>query len=89
MSWDLLFVDLNRHRSGDNVKILYWKKSSHAAERVNYNNCLNFKLSQLELPIELFHCTNIFCRNCEHTAAINKLRDQIIQYCLEAGAQLH
>ena len=63
-----------------------WKNSSHA-ERVNYNNCLDFKLSQLELPIELFNCTNIFCKNCEHTAAIDKICDQIIQCCLEAGVQ--
>ena len=62
------------------------EKSTHA-ERVNYNKCLDFKLSQLEKLIELFNCTNIFCKNCEHTAAIDKLCNQIIQCCLEAGAQ--
>ena len=39
-----------------------WKNSTHA-EHVNYNICLDFKLSQLELPIELFNCTNIFYKN--------------------------
>ena len=49
-----------------------WKNSTHA-ERVNYNNCLDFGLSQLELPIELFKRSNIVCKNCEHTAAIDFL----------------
>ena len=31
--------------------------------------------------------THIFCKNCEHTVAIDKLCNQIIQFCLEAGAQ--
>ena len=45
---------------------------------------MDFKLSQLELPIDLFNCTNKFCKNCEHTAAIDRLCDEIIQCCLEA-----
>ena len=28
-----------------------------------------------------------FCKNCDHTATIDKLCNEIIQCCLEAGAQ--
>ena len=73
--------------SNHNSVVLSVNCFTMSAERVNYNNCLDFKLSQLELPIELFNCTNIFCKNCKHTAAIDKICDQIIQCCLEAGAQ--
>ena len=38
-----------------------WKKSTHAEPVIL--SCLDFKLSQLEVPIELCNCTNIVRAN--------------------------
>ncbi len=63
-----------------------WKRAS-PAHLLNYTQCLNKSLEQIEMPTHLLNCDNINCCNSTHTQAIEQLSTAIVKCCIDSGTE--